>query len=474
MPQQDAAAERSSKPEPVSESKAPGPGTDDEPLSSDEDELPVDSDELPAHEDRFKERTLMEKLNAPSSPAPVRSGAFSSQSRAGSTRKNPLRRTSSMMAGDDDDQEEIFSSWRSSQNKRLKTKTYPTTSFSKVPSSSARSAASPPDNRFKVPSTFSKKSPSAEENDTSEQSELTELSESEAESKPAMEIDQPTSDNDHVAVSSDFIVPPLHPDSKSSFETTLSKDNEAMALDPSGGSGSSSPLSSAPSDFIDLLEDETNMKPPAPRRWLCPMCKEEVDPDLLILFESQPNQRVRDQQQFCTSHKQNTAKAEWQEQGYPEINWETFDQRIKKFFPKLEKVLAPEHPSYYHNILSTIMKDGKAQNFRLTMAGDGIETISCGYYGTKGAAKMLQAVVDRFSATLRRLSASDNIIKTAGVAGYAQSVLVPELALCLVKEDMRVDDDAARKILRDSIDLGQKLNPALDDEVPVPAEDEIL
>lgn len=86
----------------------------------------------------------------------------------------------------------------------------------------------------------------------------------------------------------------------------------------------------------------------------------------------------------------------------------------------------------------------------------------------------LQAVVDRFSATLRRLSASDNIIKTAGVAGYAQSVLVPELALCLVKEDMRVDDDAARKILRDSIDLGQKLNPALDDEVPVPAEDEIL
>jgi hypothetical protein len=75
---------------------------------------------------------------------------------------------------------------------------------------------------------------------------------------------------------------------------------------------------------------------------------------------------------------------------------------------------------------------------------------------------------------LRRLSASDNIIKTAGVAGYAQSVLVPELALCLVKEDMRVDDDAARKILRDSIDLGQKLNPALDDEVPVPAEDEIL
>lgn len=118
------------------------------------------------------------------------------------------------------------------------------------------------------------------------------------------------------------------------------------------------------------------------------MCKEEVDPDLLILFEGQTNQRVREQQQFCTSHKRNTARAEWQKQGYPEIKWETFDQRIKKFFPKLEKLLAPEHPSYYHNILSTAMKNGKAKNFRLTMVGDGIETISCGYYGTKGAAKM--------------------------------------------------------------------------------------
>lgn len=80
--------------------------------------------------------------------------------------------------------------------------------------------------------------------------------------------------------------------------------------------------------------------------------------------------------------------------------------------------------------------------------------------------------MDRFSASLRRLATSDNIIKTAGVAGYAQSVLVPELAVRLVKEDMGVDADSARQILRDSIDLGQKLNPALDDEVPIPPEEE--
>lgn len=69
---------------------------------------------------------------------------------------------------------------------------------------------------------------------------------------------------------------------------------------------------------------------------------------------------------------------------------------------------------------------------------------------------------------LRRLATSDRIVKQAGVVGYAQSVLVPELAVRLVKEDMGVDDDAARQILRESISLGEKLNPALDDEVPIP------
>lgn len=82
----------------------------------------------------------------------------------------------------------------------------------------------------------------------------------------------------------------------------------------------------------------------------------------------------------------------------------------------------------------------------------------------------LQTVMSRFSSKLRRLSTDDPIIKEAGVAGYAQEVLVPELAVQLVKEDMGVSDEAARQILRDSIDLGEKLNPALNDYVPLPDE----
>jgi len=84
----------------------------------------------------------------------------------------------------------------------------------------------------------------------------------------------------------------------------------------------------------------------------------------------------------------------------------------------------------------------------------------------------LNAVTTRFSNKLRRLSATDNLVKTAGVAGYAQAVLVPELAVLLVKEDMNVSDEEARQILRESIDIGEKLNAAPNDVVPIPPEEE--
>lgn len=77
----------------------------------------------------------------------------------------------------------------------------------------------------------------------------------------------------------------------------------------------------------------------------------------------------------------------------------------------------------------------------------------------------------RFSRTLRRMAASDLIIKQAGPVAYTQAVLVPELAMRLVKEDMGVSDEAARSILRESIEVGEKLNFALNDSVPIPVDD---
>ncbi|KAF4256433.1 hypothetical protein KXV68_005557 [Aspergillus fumigatus] len=221
--------------------------------------------------------------------------------------------------------------------------------------------------------------------------------------------------------------------------------------------------------FLSDMDDSENTEL---KQSLCPWCKKAVDSDALRKFRAQPKQRICEQQQFCESHQKETAEKEWKERGYPDIDWDTFDERIKCHFDDLESILVPEGNSYYRNVLDTMLKSGKAKNFRLTLAGDALETICCGYYGTRGANKMLQALTARFSRKLRRLAAEDHIVKTAGPVIYAQAVLVPELAVRLVKEDMGVDVDSARQILRESIEIGEKLNFAPNDVVPIPAESE--
>ncbi|KAJ5929127.1 hypothetical protein N7454_006975 [Penicillium verhagenii] len=197
--------------------------------------------------------------------------------------------------------------------------------------------------------------------------------------------------------------------------------------------------------------------PSPPRKALCPMCKAEVDPELLRQFRNQPNQRLREQERFCSSHRHESATKEWEARGYPDIEWDTFEQRLDGHFPDLEKFLNPEEPSYYRNILDSAHKAGKS--LRLTLDDDVIENISCGYYGSKGAQIMLHVVMDRFAVRLRRLAKIDTLVAKMGIAGYAQSVIVPELATRLIKQDMGVVAGIAREIMRDSIEIGEKLNP---------------
>lgn len=44
-----------------------------------------------------------------------------------------------------------------------------------------------------------------------------------------------------------------------------------------------------------------------------------------------------------------------------------------------------------------------------------------------------------------------------------QAVLIPELAVALVRDDMGVDEDKARAILKESADLGELVNEEEDE-----------
>lgn len=185
-----------------------------------------------------------------------------------------------------------------------------------------------------------------------------------------------------------FIFPPTSSGVTSSAQIPTIFDSDDDSTDV--------PLSSASEAMLeefDLMEDmflseRNETEPAAPEPSLCPWCKKSVDPEALMKFKAQPKQRVREQQRFCESHQQTTAAKEWKERGLPFIDWDNFEGRIKGHFDDLDKILVPDSSSYYRNVLDTTLKAGKAKNFRLTLAGDALETICCGYYGTRGANKM--------------------------------------------------------------------------------------
>lgn len=75
----------------------------------------------------------------------------------------------------------------------------------------------------------------------------------------------------------------------------------------------------------------------------------------------------------------------------------------------------------------------------------------------------------RFAGKIRRLASSDSLISTGGVSGFVQAVLVPELAVMLVQADMNIDDEEkAREILRNSVEIGHMLNEEEDELIQDP------
>ena len=73
--------------------------------------------------------------------------------------------------------------------------------------------------------------------------------------------------------------------------------------------------------------------------------------------------------------------------------------------------------------------------------------------------------MSRFQRKIRRLAASDKVVAAAGVSGYVQMVLMPELAMLLIMDDLGIDAENARKIMAESVDIGDLLNEEEEDEI---------
>lgn len=59
-------------------------------------------------------------------------------------------------------------------------------------------------------------------------------------------------------------------------------------------------------------------------------------------------------------------------------------------------------------------------------------------------------IVATFGSEFRERPVRDKLMRTAGIADFVVTVLVPESAVLLIKEDMRAGDEEARRILQES------------------------
>jgi hypothetical protein len=183
---------------------------------------------------------------------------------------------------------------------------------------------------------------------------------------------------------------------------------------------------------------------------------------------------------FCDHHKKEDARQIWQERGYPEIQWNSIEKRLRAHHDRLLAVLEKRSTSVYRDRLQKRVDSGSTRSaaaaYNPSSSDDGELEIKPGYYGSKGEKLMTEHILLHFADELRDLAVSDSLIGASGVAGgvsgFVQAVLVPEVAVALVKEDMKVDDKGAREVLKESLELGELLNEEAHEKVESEAEDD--
>ncbi|KAK3116908.1 hypothetical protein LTR53_002203 [Teratosphaeriaceae sp. CCFEE 6253] len=254
--------------------------------------------------------------------------------------------------------------------------------------------------------------------------------------------------------------------------------------DPSSGLSSPplSPLSNTdPTDDLILIEPQHH-HPPA-----CAICSSPVPVAWREDFEDRhpaaKHWSYKWQQRFCRAHRQREAALLWRERGYPEIDWGALPTRLRqrRHAQHIQRIISGEIESVFRTHFEAKVKS-RAKTL-LQVAGTGADDDdgtagrapggSAGYYGPRGEKLLSDHIVSTFAAALREHAAQDVLIAASGVAGgvagFVQSVLVPELACSLIREDLGLElggqgEGEAVAVLAESAALGELLHPELDEE----------
>jgi hypothetical protein len=202
---------------------------------------------------------------------------------------------------------------------------------------------------------------------------------------------------------------------------------------------------------------------------LCPLCDAPVSAAAIQRFSSGKRMDFKMQSSFCRAHKEVSAKAKWRLYGYPDIDWTILGARVGLLRAFIKGIIDGKS-SYYRDMLELDIKAGKGRTLLQGLKATGPSTTLPGYYGLRGSRAISETIILEFAPQLREAAIVDRLISARGVAGFVQSVLVPEVAVRLIGEDMGVKDLEARQILKESVEMGNLLNDDVGDIIVPVAE----
>ncbi|OAL33021.1 hypothetical protein AYO22_00106 [Fonsecaea multimorphosa] len=260
---------------------------------------------------------------------------------------------------------------------------------------------------------------------------------------------------------------PELPDFSSSGGTDnlVSFDADSPRAEGRRRSGSTSSLSSVDDMFLLLHNEEFKEEAElATARVHCPVCQKPVRDTISVFVpDNLRTMPFQQQQKFCSQHRLADARGQWEERGYPRLDWEQLETlRIPRKTQELKRVISRQRSSYYLDELDSKIKAAKGNRRAIrNYLNEGlIDIAKPGYYGPKGARIMVHAITESLSSTLNKALQSDSALRATGVGAYVSAVLVPELTLQLVMEDMNLPTGKeGRKVLDESTDIGVLLNP---------------
>ena len=256
--------------------------------------------------------------------------------------------------------------------------------------------------------------------------------------------------------------------------------------------GSSLPPSSAPQEDMDNIDSYVRELPAETEEGTaCPICNETVEQDYYWDFWKGRKNTVKNQAAFCHAHKKAAAQREYLAEGYPVkdgvpfINWAKLPSRIKQHRMVLHKILVGDSDtsSVYRTRYEPLSLTGKAAavpskrqdlspSKRAELESYALDdnAVYPGYYGPHGRRLITESVMDLLSTEIKRCT--DPVVQSSGPATFVQAVLVPEVAVRLIMEDLKIDWEDAEEVRERTFEIGALLNEEVEDRVEVADEDE--